>query len=265
MTEAPSISTPAIQAPTADPAQKQQVLLSFSGGKDSSMALHVLLQDPSYDVVGLLISVRQDTDRVSVHEVRRELLDAQVAALPGNLAVFEVALPPTSTNAEYEGALFAALDAARCRFPQLAILAFGDLFLQDVRDYRVGMVARWSGDDGRPLMPLFPLWGRDTTALAQDVIKLGFRTHLVCVDTTQLGARFSGRQFDAALLDELPESVDPCGENGEFHTFVSDGPVFSKPVPVCGGEVALQGPGNRFAFCDLRLGIGEMAGEVRRE
>lgn len=227
------------------------------------MALHVLLQDPSYDVVGLLISVRQDTDRVSVHEVRRELLDAQVAALPSNLAVFEVALPPTSTNAEYEGAFFAGLDAARRQFPQVAILAFGDLFLQDVRDYRVGMLARWSGDDGRPLVPLFPIWGRDTTALAQDFIKLGFRTHLVCVDTTQLDARFSGRLFDAALLEELPESVDPCGENGEFHTFVSDGPIFSKHVPVRGGEVALRGLGNRFAFCDLRLGMKEgMVGEV---
>lgn len=190
-----------------------------------------------------------------MHEVRRELLDAQVAALPSNLAVFEVTLPATSSNAEYEGAFFAGLDAARRQFPELAILAFGDLFLQDVRDYRVGMLARWPGDDGRPLVPLFPIWGRDTTELAQEFIKLGFRTHLVCVDTMQLDACFAGRLFDAALLEELPEGVDPCGEKGEFHTFVSDGPIFSKPVPVCLGEVELRGFGNRFAFCDLRLGV----------
>lgn len=218
------------------------------------MALHVLLHDPLYELVGLLISVRQDKDIVSVHEVRRELLNAQIAALPADLAVFEVSLPATSSNAEYEGAFFDGLDAARSRFPQLAILAFGDLFLMDVRDYRVGMLARWPNDDGQPLTPLFPLWGRDTTALAQEFLTLGFCAHLVCVDTTQLDARFAGRSFDAALLQELPASVDPCGENGEFHTFVSDGPVFSKPVSVRVGEVELRGMGNRFAFCGLRLG-----------
>lgn len=225
------------------------------------MALHVLLQDPAYDVVGLLISVRQDTDRVSVHEVRRELLGAQLATLPNDLAIFEVSLPATTSNAEYEGAFFSGLDAARRRFPQLAILAFGDLFLQDVRDYRVGMLSRWPGDEGRPLTPLFPIWGRDTTVLAQEFIKLGFRAHLVCVDTTQLDACFAGRVFDASLLEELPTSVDPCGEKGEFHTFVSDGPVFRRPVPVSVGEVELRGMGNRFAFCDLRLGEEEEEGE----
>ena len=237
------------------PTTKQQVLLSFSGGKDSSLALHHLLQDPQYQVVGLLVSVRQDGNCISVHEVRRSLLDRQLASLAADLAVFEASLPPQCSNAVYEASFFGALDAARRQFPQLSVLAFGDLFLEDVRDYRVKMLECWPGHTGggRPLQPLFPLWGQDTTALAQHFLDVGFQAHLVCVDTTQLDASFAGRAFDAVLLRDLPAGVDWCGEKGEFHTFVRDGPIFQRPVEVRVGAVELRGGGDgqRFAFCDL--------------
>ncbi|TFJ82748.1 hypothetical protein NSK_005941 [Nannochloropsis salina CCMP1776] len=231
--------------------QPSQVLLSFSGGKDSSMALHVLRNDPNFHVVGIMVQVQKDNDRVSVHEVRRELLDAQVAALPSDLTVFHVCLPVMSTNCQYEGAIFDCFAEARQCFPLLKYVAYGDIFLADVRDYRMGVLARWSGHGGCPLLPLFPLWGRDTTRLARDFLALGFRAHLVCVDTTQLDATYVGRQYDAALLDDLPAQVDPCGEKGEFHTFVSAGPVFSSTVPVQVGHVESRGIAGRFAYCDL--------------
>ena len=220
---------------------REPVVLSWSGGKDSALALAALRQDARYDVVALLTSVTREYDRVSIHGVRRILLEAQAAAL--GLPVIEVALAPSSTNEAYEAAFRAAVDEARSAFPAVRTIAFGDLFLEDVRAYRERLVATMG------IGALFPLWGRPTPALAEDFVRQGYRAHLVCVDTRQLDARFAGRAFDAALLAELPPEVDPCGERGEFHTFVSAGPVLSRPVPVAIGEVVLRE--ERFAYCDL--------------
>ena len=233
--------------------KRRQVLLSFSGGKDSSLALHALLADEQYEVVGLLMSVRKDTEKISVHEIRKELMKRQLACLKAPLPVFEVVLLPTYKNTQYEEAFFTALNQAQQAFPQVECLAFGDLFLEDIRAYREKILASWEGHDGRPLQPLFPVWGKDTTELAQKFIALGFRAYLVCVDTTQLDASFAGRVFDASLLADLPVGVDPCGENGEFHTFVTDGPIFARPVEGKVGESKL-GEGGRFAYCDLLPG-----------
>lgn len=219
----------------------KSVLLSWSGGKDSALALHALRQDPAVEVVGLLTSVTRDYGRISIHGVRRALLDAQRERL--RLPLFEVALGAGCTNDEYEAAFRSALAAIRREHPQVTHIAFGDLFLEDVRAYRERLLA------GTGFAPLFPLWGLDTTALARRFVSQGFLARLVCVDTTLLDGAFAGREYDARLLADLPEGVDPCGENGEFHTFVSDAPSFSAPVAYTPGEVVLRD--GRFMFCDL--------------
>lgn len=218
-----------------------QVILSWSGGKDSCLALAALRDDPNLDVVALLTSVTREYDRISIHGVRRELLERQAAA--AGLPLIEVTLTPSCTNAEYEAAFHAALDEARRRFPECRSIAFGDLFLEDVRAYRERLL------EGSGFAPLFPIWGRDTAALAREFVARGFAARLVCVDTTQLDAAFAGREFDACLLDDLPASVDPCGERGEFHTFVWRAPVLGQDVPVRPGEMVLRE--GRFAYCDL--------------
>lgn len=219
----------------------KSVLLSWSGGKDSALALHALRQDPAVEVVGLLTSVTRDYGRISIHGVRRALLDAQRERL--GIPLFEVALVAGCTNDEYEAAFHSALAAIRRAYPQVTHIGFGDLFLEDVRAYRERLLA------GTGFAPLFPLWGLDTTALARRFVTQGFLARLVCVDTTLLDGAFAGREFDARLLADLPEGVDPCGENGEFHTFVSDAPCFSAPVAYTPGEVVLRD--GRFMFCDL--------------
>jgi uncharacterized protein (TIGR00290 family) len=220
---------------------REQVVLSWSGGKDSSLALAALHADPRYEVVALLTSVTAGYDRVSIHGVRRVLLDAQVAAV--GLPLVEVRLEPQSSNEAYEAAFLRALSHIRTAYPDVRHIAFGDLYLADVRAYREGLV-RPAGFD-----LLFPLWGRNTGALAEAFIAAGFRANLVCVDTTQLAASFAGRVFDLELLADLPAGVDPCGEGGEFHTFVSAGPIFGAPIPVELGEIVLRD--ERFAYCDL--------------
>lgn len=217
------------------------VILSWSGGKDSALALATLRADPRYEVAALLTSITRGHDRVSVHGVRRALLEAQARAL--GLPLIELELEPVSSNAAYEEAFRAAAARARTVFPRARHIAFGDLFLEDVRAYRERLVSTAGLD------PLFPIWGRDTSALATEFVARGYRAHLVCVDTTQLAARFAGRAFDATLLAELPPSVDPCGERGEFHTFVSAGPIFRAAIPVERGDVVLRE--ERFAYCDL--------------
>jgi uncharacterized protein (TIGR00290 family) len=219
----------------------QQVVLSWSGGKDSSLALAALRADPRYEVVGLLTSITAGYDRVSIHGVRRTLVEAQAAAL--GLPLYEVGLEPASSNEAYEAAFATALSHVRRAVPDVAHIAFGDLYLADVRAYRERLLA------GSSFEPLFPLWGRPTSALAEAFVEAGFRAVLVCVDTTQLAREYAGRAFDRQLLAELPSSVDPCGEGGEFHTFVWDGPIFEHAVPVTVGEVVLRE--ERFAFADI--------------
>jgi len=221
--------------------ERARVVLSWSGGKDSSLALAALRDAPGYEVVGLLTSITSGYERVSIHGVRRALVEAQAAAL--GLPLHEVVLQPASSNAAYEAAFAEALGRVRAAHPDVRHLAFGDLFLEDVRAYRERTLA------ATDFAPVFPIWGRDTTTLAHEFIDAGFEANLVCVDTTQLAATFAGRTFDAALLADLPASVDRCGERGEFHTFVSAGPIFDAPIPVSVGEVVLRE--ERFAFCDL--------------
>jgi uncharacterized protein (TIGR00290 family) len=220
---------------------REPIVLSWSGGKDSSLALAALQQDERYDVVALLTSVTLEYDRISIHGVRRALLTAQAQAL--GLPVFELTLEPNTTNEAYEQAFRTAVDVIRATHPAIRRIAFGDLFLEDVRAYRERLLtsANVSG--------LFPLWGRDTTVLAREFVAAGYRAHLVCVDATQLSSAFAGASFDTNLLAALPSTVDPCGERGEFHTFVSDGPIFRRPVDVATGEVVIRE--RRFAYCDL--------------
>jgi uncharacterized protein (TIGR00290 family) len=220
---------------------REPVVLSWSGGKDSSLALANLRADPNYEVVALLTSITRGYDRVSIHGVRRGLLEAQAAA--AGLPLLEVTLEQQSSNEAYERAFSEALDQVRTAYPAVRQIAFGDLFLADVREYREHLVAK-SGFGAK-----FPLWGSETHQLAQKFVDDGFRAHLVCVDTQQLDAAFAGRGFDAILLADLPSSADPCGEKGEFHTFVSAGPVFASPIRVRVGEKVLRE--NRFMYCDL--------------
>ncbi|HEX5872926.1 MAG TPA: hypothetical protein VFY65_20985 [Longimicrobium sp.] len=219
----------------------EPIILSWSGGKDSALALARLRADPRVQITGLLTTVTAGYDRVSIHGVRRALLHAQAAAL--GLPVHEVTLQPESSNDAYDAALAQALGAVRERQPAVRRVAFGDIFLQDVRQYREERIAAL-GFDG-----IFPLWGEPSDALAREVIACGIRARLVCVDTQALSPVFAGRAYDAALLAELPATIDPCGENGEFHTFVADGPGFAAPVPYQVGEVVMRG--DRFAYCDL--------------
>ena len=220
---------------------RKPVVLSWSGGKDSALALDALSRDPEVDVVGLLTSITSGYDRISVHGVRRSMLQAQVEQL--GLPLFEITLSANCTNDAYEAAFRTALEEIRLRLPDVAHIAFGDLFLEDVRAYRERLLAS-SGFES-----LFPIWGLDTASLARRFIADGFVARLICVDTTQLDATFAGRLFDEKLLADLPATVDPCGERGEFHTFVSEGPAFSTAIPHRVGETVLRD--DRFMFCDI--------------
>ena len=219
----------------------EPIVLSWSGGKDSALALAALHEQPEYDVVALLTTVTSGYDRISVHGVRRSLLAAQRRSI--GLPVHEIVIEPQSSNDAYDAAVERALADVRRRYPGVQRIAYGDLFLEDVRRYREERL-KPLGFEG-----LFPLWGRPTDALAREFVERGFEARLVCVDTTQLDAGFAGRAFDAALLRDLPATVDPCGERGEFHTFVSAGPSFAASVAYDVGEVVLRD--GRFAYCDL--------------
>ncbi|MFL5467890.1 MAG: ATP-binding protein [Gemmatimonadaceae bacterium] len=221
---------------------RKSVVLSWSGGKDSALALDALARDPEVEVVGLVTSITTDYDRISVHGVRRSMLEAQVARI--GLPLFEIPLPALCSNEAYEAAFHRALERIRHERPSVTHIAFGDLFLTDVRAYRERLLA------GTGIEPLFPLWGLDTTLLAKQFVEAGFSARLVCVDTTQLNADFAGREFDHELLADLPATVDPCGERGEFHTFVSNGPQFTNPVVYALGDSVLRD--ERFMYCDLK-------------
>jgi uncharacterized protein (TIGR00290 family) len=225
------------------------IALAWSGGKDSSLALAALQADPRVEVVALVTTVTQDYDRISMHGVRRNILHAQVAAI--GLPLVEATIPAAASNLLYEEALATALDSLRRQRPDLRHLAFGDLFLADVRAYREGLLGSLGWE------PLFPLWGQDTAALARHFVAAGYRAILTCVDTTQFDAEFAGREFDAELLDQLPGTVDPCGERGEFHTCVYDGPIYRRPLALARGERVRRD--ERFEYCDLVLATTELS------
>jgi uncharacterized protein (TIGR00290 family) len=217
---------------------KARALLSWSSGKDSAWALHQLRQQHDVEVVGLLTTVNEVADRVAMHAVRSALLRAQAEA--ACLPLHVIPIPSPCSNAEYEAAMSLAIERARA--DRISVMAFGDLFLEDIRSYRIEKLS------GTGIAPLFPLWGLPTPTLARDMIAGGLRARLTCVDPKQLAPSFAGREFDAALLDELPPNVDPCGERGEFHTFAYDGPMFHGKISVEAGEVVERGG---FVFADL--------------
>jgi uncharacterized protein (TIGR00290 family) len=217
-----------------------KLLLSWSSGKDSAWALHVLRQQGNFQVCGLVTTFNQAFNRVAMHGVRRELVDAQAAAT--GIPLWPVFLPWPCSNDEYECQMRALIEQARAR--NITHMAFGDLFLEDVRAYREGQLA------GTGITPVFPLWGTpaDTPDLARQMIDAGLMAVLTCIDPRQLAPAFAGRPFDTQLLNELPAGVDPCGEKGEFHTFCHHGPMFTAPIPVQAGPVVER---DGFWFADI--------------
>lgn len=218
----------------------EKTLLSWSSGKDSAWALHVLRSNPELEVVGLLTTINEQFERVAMHAVRVQLLRAQAAA--AGLPLTEVGLPWPCSNEQYEAVMATAIEQARAS--GITVMAFGDLFLEDIRQYRVQKL------EGTGIRPIFPLWGLPTDELARTMLYGGLRARLTCVDPRKLPLEFAGREFDAALLAELPPSVDPCGERGEFHSFAYAGPMFKSPVAIRTGEVVER---DGFVFADLML------------
>ena len=207
--------------------RKRRLLLSWSSGKDSAWCLHTLRQQADIELVGLLTAFNEKADRVAMHAVRRQLVEQQAAA--AGLPLIPVFLPWPCSNAEYEAALKSALEQAQAE-SEIDAIAFGDLFLEDVRCYRETQMVALG------MEPLFPIWQQPTDELARAMIDGGVKAYLTCVDPKQCPVEFAGREFDFTLLNELPASVDPCGENGEFHTFVFDGPMFDAPIDVRVGQ-----------------------------
>ncbi|HEX3661533.1 MAG TPA: ATP-binding protein [Acidobacteriaceae bacterium] len=216
------------------------LLLSWSSGKDSAWALHRLRQNGACHLAGLLTTLNSAFDRVAMHSTRRALLEAQARA--AGLPLVTIPLPWPCSNLDYETRMREACASAVAS--HVEFVAFGDLFLEDVRRYREEHLA------GTGLQPVFPLWKQDTRRLAEEMIDGGLRARLVCVDPRQLPAEFAGREFNTDLLRDLPPGVDPCGENGEFHTCVYAGPMFREPIPIEAGEVVER---DGFVFADVRL------------
>ena len=210
---------------------KEQVILSWSGGKDSAMALLALLESGLYEIVSLLTTVSKQYERISHHGVRVELLGQQAAAL--GIPLHKLYLHHANCSLEdYEAVMKKAM--LEYKDKDVLTVAFGDVFLQDLRDYREHNLAKIG------MEAIFPIWSRDTTEIVQTFIALGFKAYLTCVDNEKLGREFAGRPINADLIRDLPDGVDPCGENGEYHSFVYDGPIFQRPVDVSVGEVVLR-------------------------
>ncbi len=215
-----------------------RVALSWSSGKDSAWTLHVLRQTPDLELVALITTFNTRADRVAMHAVRRELVAAQ--AERAGLPLWPVELEWPCSNATYEELMAATW--RRATEEHVDAIAFGDLFLEDVRAYRERQL------EGTGLVPIFPVWGLSTGDLAADMIASGLRAKLTCVDPRRLDPSFAGRDFDAELVRDLPPDVDACGENGEFHTFVFDGPMFSSAIEIETGEIVTR---DGFVFCDV--------------
>lgn len=217
----------------------EKILLCWSGGKDSALALYELRKSCDFEITALLTTITEDYDRVSMHGIRRALLELQAESL--GLPLEKVCISKNASNEEYGAKMERIL--TRCRQQGVSAVAFGDVALQDVREYREKNLARVE------MRAIFPLWKRDTAELARTFIGLGFKAVTTCVDSNVLGKEFVGRVFDEKFLAELPSNVDPCGENGEFHSFVYDGPIFQRRISHELGEVVLRN--ERFYFCDL--------------
>jgi uncharacterized protein (TIGR00290 family) len=210
---------------------KEKVILSWSGGKDSAMALHALLESERYEIVSLLTTVSEQYGRISHHGVRVELLEQQAAAL--GIPLHKLYLHQENCSLEdYEAVMKKAM--LEYKDNNVLTVAFGDVFLQDLREYRQRNLAKVG------MEAIFPIWGRDTNEIVRTFIDLGFKAYLTCVDCEKLGREFAGRSIDENLIRDLPDAVDPCGENGEFHSFVYDGPIFQRPVGLSVGEVVLR-------------------------
>lgn len=216
----------------------KRILLSWSSGKDSAWCLHVLRSAGEYEIAGLLTTFNAAADRVAMHAVRRELVELQAAAC--GIPFWPVQLPWPCSNEQYEALMAEACGQAIRR--GVEGIAFGDLFLEDVRAYREKQL------QGTGLEPIFPLWGQPTEELARTMIRSGVRAKLTCVDTHQLKAAFAGREFDEELLAALPAGIDRCGEKGEFHSFVYAGPMFEQEIPIVVGERVVR---DQFVFADL--------------
>jgi uncharacterized protein (TIGR00290 family) len=221
----------------------KRVLLSWSSGKDCAWALHLLHQQPDLEIVALLTTINAEFDRVAMHGTRSAVLEAQASA--ADLPLWKIPLPWPCSNEEYERRMAEA--CLRATREDIHAIAFGDLFLRDIRAYRERQL------EGSGLTPIFPLWELPTAELARDMIRGGLRARLSCVDSKVLDPRFAGREFDDALLSDLPPVIDPCGENGEFHTCVYAGPMFTRSLPIQTGEIRDV---NGFVYADL---LGEAA------
>jgi uncharacterized protein (TIGR00290 family) len=225
---------------------RTRVIVSWSGGKDSAWALHLLRQRGEFEIVALVTSLNEHADRIAIHGVRSELLALQAAS--AELPLWTVNLPFPCSNSDYEARM--RVFCERAVAAHVTHFAFGDLFLTDIREYRENQLR----DTG--LTPVFPVWGLPTAALAQQMIASGLRAKLACIDTAVLDTSFVGREFDDALLSDLPAAVDPCAERGEFHTFVYDGPMLSRPIPIRTGETVTRG---QFVYVDLLRDERELA------
>lgn len=231
---------------------RPKALVSWSSGKDSAWALHRVRQEGELEVVGLLTTLNEEFERVAMHGVRRELLQAQARAL--DLPLWPVPLPWPCSNQEYEQRMARVVEQARRAGVQS--LVFGDLFLEEVRQYRIRQL------EGTGLEPRFPLWGLRTDLLAREMVEAGLRAVLTCVDPSRMDAAWAGRPFDGRLLEDLPPHVDPCGENGEFHTFCFAGPIYRSPIPV---QVTRVVERDGFWFADLEFEAAGGSGNHGRQ
>ena len=215
-----------------------RTLLSWSSGKDSAWALHILLRDPHVDVVGLFCTVNKVFDRVAMHGVRVELLQQQAKSAGLPLHIIEIPYP--CSNAEYASAMSAFVASAKNK--NVECFAFGDLFLEDVRQYREDRM------NGTGITPIFPLWGIPTKTLSSEMVAMGLRAVITCIDPKRIPEKFAGREYNESFLSDIPDSVDPCGEYGEFHSFAFEGPMFKNPIEVVRGETINR---DGFVFTDL--------------